>query len=192
MDKDSEILQDLKRKMDGAIKALKNSFSGLRAGRASTALLDPIKVNVYGQTMYINQVASVSVPDAKMLLVQVWDNNLVPIVEKAILNSGLGLTPNTAGEVIRLQLPDLSEERRKELVKKANDYSEQNKVSIRNIRRSALDLYKKQQKEGEISEDDLKSYSNEIQKITDSYIRKIDDMLISKSNDILIIGSATC
>jgi len=184
---EKEILNNLKEKMEGAISSLSNSLSGLRTGRASTALLDPIKVEAYGSEMPINQVGSVSAPDAKTLLVQVWDKELVQSAEKAILNSGLGLTPNSEGQVIRLHIPNLSEERRKELVKKANEYTEQAKISVRNIRRGGIDAFKKQEKDKLISEDELKNYSQEIQKITDAFIAKIDGILSKKSKDIMSI-----
>ena len=184
---EKEILNNLKEKMEGAISSLSNSLSGLRTGRASTALLDPIKVEAYGSEMPMNQVGSVSAPDAKTLLVQVWDKELVQSAEKAILNSGLGLTPNSEGQVIRLHIPNLSEERRKELVKKANEYTEQAKISVRNIRRGGIDAFKKQEKDKLISEDELKNYSQEIQKITDEFIAKIDGILSKKSKDIMSI-----
>ncbi|MSO13892.1 ribosome recycling factor [Rickettsiales endosymbiont of Trichoplax sp. H2] len=184
---EKEILDNLKEKMEGAISSLSNSLSGLRTGRASTALLDPIKVEAYGSEMPMNQVGSVSAPDAKTLLVQVWDKELVQSAEKAILNSGLGLTPNSEGQVIRLHIPNLSEERRKELVKKANEYTEQAKISVRNIRRGGIDAFKKQEKDKLISEDELKNYSQEIQKITDEFIAKIDGILSKKSKDIMSI-----
>ena len=173
--------------MEGSISSLSNSLSGLRTGRASTALLDPIKVEAYGSDMPMNQVASVSAPDAKTLLIQVWDKELVQSVEKAILNSGLGLTPNSEGQVIRLHIPNLSEERRKELVKKASEYGEQAKISIRNIRRGGIDVFKKQEKDKLISEDELKNYSQEVQKITDEFIAKIDEIISKKSKDIMSI-----
>ena len=185
MDKGLEIISELKNKMEGSISSLKNLLSGLRTGRASTALLEPIKVDAYGSTMPISQVGSVTVLDARTLMIQVWDKELAPNVEKAILNSGLGLTPNTEGQVMRLFIPDLTEERRRELVKKANAYGEQARIAIRNIRRGGLDIYKKQEKEKVISEDELKLYTNEIQKITDEYIGKIDSLLNSKSKDIM-------
>ena len=187
MDRDSEILKNLRTKMEGTISSLNHSLSGLRTGRASTALLDPIKVDAYGSDMFLNQIGSVSAPDAKTLLVQIWDKGLVSSAEKAILNSGLGLTPNTEGQVIRLHLPNLSEERRKELVKKANEYSEQAKVAIRNNRRGGIDEFKKQEKDKLISEDESKLYSQEIQKITDDFINRIDGILSIKSKDIMNI-----
>ncbi len=185
MDKGLEIISELKNKMEGSIGSLKNLLSGLRIGRASTALLEPIKVDAYGSTMPISQVGSVTVLDARTLMIQVWDKELAPNVEKAILNSGLGLTPNTEGQVMRLFIPNLTEERRGELVKKANTYGEQVRIAIRNIRRGGLDIYKKQEKEKVISEDELKLYIDKIQKITDEYIGKIDSLLNSKSKDIM-------
>lgn len=184
---EKEILNNLKEKMEGAISSLNHSLSGLRTGRASTALLDPIKVEAYGNEMPMNQVGSVSAPDAKTLLIQVWDKELVQSTEKAILNSGLGLTPNSEGQVIRLHIPNLSEERRKELVKKANEYTEQAKISVRNIRRGGIDGFKKQEKDKLISEDELKNYSQEVQKITDEFIANIDGILSKKSKDIMSI-----
>jgi ribosome recycling factor len=187
MDRESEILQELKKKMEGALASLKHSFSGLRTGRPSAALLEPVKVDAYGSSMPLSQVGSINVPDAKMLVIQVWDKGLVSSVEKAILNSGLGLTPNTDGQSIRLLIPELNEERRKDLVKKANEYSENARIAVRNIRRGGVDSYKKQEKEKLISEDELKSYTDEIQKITDSYIEKVDSSLAMKSKDIMSI-----
>ena len=187
MNKDSEILKNLKNKMDGTISSLNHSLSGLRTGRASTALLDPIKVDAYGSDMFLNQIGSISAPDAKTLSIQIWDKGLVSSAEKAILNSGLGLTPNTEGQVIRLHIPNLNEERRRELVKKASEYSEQARVAIRNIRRGGIDEFKKQEKDKLISEDEFKLYSQEIQKITDDFISKIDGILNVKSKDIMSI-----
>ena len=184
---ENEVLGNLREKMEGSISSLNNSLSGLRIGRASAALLDPIKVEAYGSDMPMNQVASVSAPDAKTLLIQVWDKELVQSTEKAILNSGLGLTPNSEGQVIRLHIPNLSEERRKEIVKKANEYAEQAKISVRNIRRIGIDAFKKQEKDKQISEDELKNYSQKVQKITDEFIAKIDEIISKKSKDIMSI-----
>lgn len=178
MGEELEIIPELKKKMDGSIDTLKHSLSGLRTGRASIALLEPIKIEVYGNVMPISQLASITVSDARTLMIQVWDKGLVPNVEKAIINSKLGLTPNTEGQVIRLFIPNLTEERRKELVKKAHAYGEQTKIAIRNIRRNGLDIYKKHEKEKLISEDELKFYAGKIQKLTDDYIKKVDTLLI--------------
>ena len=186
MDEELEIIPELKKKMDGSINTLKHSLSGLRTGRASTALLEPIKVEVYGNVMPISQLASITVSDARTLMIQVWDKELIADIEKAIINSKLGLTPNTEGQVIRLFIPDLTEERRKELVKKAHAYGEQAKIAIRNIRRNGLDIYKKHEKEKLISEDELKSYTEKIQELTDDYIKKVDTLLNNKSKHILM------
>lgn len=187
MDKDSEILKNLKSKMESTVSSLNHSLSGLRTGRASTALLDPIKVNAYGSDMFLNQISSISAPDGKTLLIQIWDKYLVSSAEKAVLNSGLGITPNTEGQVIRLHIPNLSEERRKELVKKAGEYTECAKIAVRNIRRNCIDEFKKQEKDRLISEDEFKLYSQEIQKVTDTFISRIDVILNVKSKDIMSI-----
>ena len=185
MDEVLEILSELKKKMQGSINALKHSLSGLRTGRASTALLEPIKVDVYGNMTPISHISSITAPETKVLMVQVWDKELIPNVEKAIVNSQLGLTPNTEGQVIKLFIPDLTEERKKELVKKAHAYGEQAKIAIRNVRRKGLDNYKKHEKEKLISENELKSYTEKIQKITDEYVKEVDTLLTNKSKDIL-------
>lgn len=185
MNEESEIIPELEKKMRGSIDSLKHALSGLRAGRVSTALLDPVKVEAYGDIMHINQVSSVTAPDAKTLMLQVWDKELIPSIEKAISNSGLGLTPNTEGQMIKLFIPSLTEERRKELVKKANTYAEQARIAIRNIRRSGLDTYKKYEKEKLISEDELKSYTGKIQDLTNDYIKTVDTLLSQKSKDIM-------
>ena len=185
IDKNLPTIQNLKQKMDGAIASLKHLFGGLRTGRASAALLDAVKVDAYGSLMPINQVATVSVPEPRMIVVQVWDKELVAATEKAILNENLGINPNTEGQMVRLPIPDLSEERRKELVKKASEHAEHTKISIRNIRRAAIDVFKKQEKDKEISEDDMRGYTNEIQKITDQYIKDVDNLLQNKTNDIM-------
>ncbi|MFQ3307147.1 MAG: ribosome recycling factor [Candidatus Midichloriaceae bacterium] len=187
MESELKILPQLEEKMDSTINSLKKSFNGLRTGRASPDLLDQIKIEAYGDKMPINQLASVTTPDSKCITVQVWDQSMVESVEKAILNSGLGLTPNTEGQVIKLNLPMISGERRKELSKKANEYAEQNKISIRNIRRNGLDHYKKLEKDKDISQDDFKSYSADIQKVTDEYIVKISKLYEEKSKEILKI-----
>lgn len=185
MDEELEILPELKKKMEGSINTLKHSLSGLRTGRASTTLLEPIKVDVYGNMTPISHISSITAPETKVLMVQVWDKELIPNVEKAIVNSQLGLTPNTEGQVIKLFIPDLTEERRKELVKKAHAYGEQAKIAIRNVRRKGLDSYKKHEKEKLISENELKSYTEKIQKITDEYAKEVDTLLTNKSKDIL-------
>ena len=181
------ILEDVNKRMDGALTSIRHSFAGLRTGRASPAILDPIKVELYGDLMSISQLGSVSVPEARSLVVQVWDKDAVKAIEKAISNSGLGLNPSIDGQIIRIPIPDLSEERRKELNKKAGEYAEHTKVAVRNVRRDGIDDLKKLEKDKEISEDELKLHSNHIQKITDEHIRKIDDLLAHKSKEILTI-----
>lgn len=176
---------DLKRRMTGTLESLKKDFNSLRTGRASTALLDNVVVDVYGASMPLSQVATISVPEARMLSVQVWDRSVVKSVEKAIQEAGLGLNPICDGQLIRLPLPDLSEERRRELVKVAAKYSEAGKVSIRNVRRDGMDELKLMEKEGDISEDDLRRSSEEVQKITDEYIKKIDELFSQKERDIM-------
>lgn len=183
----NNIKQDSEKRMDGAISSLQHSLNGLRTGRASATLLDPIQVEVYGNRMPINQVATVSTPDARMISVQVWDKTNVPAVEKAILNSGLGLNPQTDDNIIRLPMPDLSEDRRKELAKKAKEYMENAKVAVRNVRRDSNDLIKKMEKNNEISEDEQHNYSDKIQKVTDDYIGRAENLTNEKIEEILQI-----
>ena len=178
-------LKDLKRRMDGAVETLKGEFQGLRTGRAHSSLLEPVRVKAYGSEMPINQVGTVSVPEARMLSVQVWDRSLTSAVEKAIRDSGLGLNPQAEGQVIRVPIPQLSEERRKELSKVAGKYAEQARIAVRNVRRDGMEALKKQAKEGEISEDDQKRLSDKLQKATDEHIKMIDDMLESKEKEIM-------
>ena len=168
---------DLRRRMNGAINALKDEFIGLRTGRASTALLDTLKVDAYGSKMPINQVASLSAPEARLILIQVWDQSMVTGIEKSIRESDLGLNPQTEGSTIRIPIPELSEERRIELVKVAGKYSEQAKVSIRNVRRAGNSQLKEFIKEKEISEDEERSGEEEIQKLTDLYVSRVDEAL---------------
>lgn len=177
-------LNDLRRRMDGAVEVLKEEFSGLRTGRASTSMLDNISVEAYGSTMPMNQVGTVSVPEPRLLLVQVWDNTIVSSVEKAIRDSGLGLNPQTEGATLRIPVPELNEERRKELQKVAGKYAEQARVSVRNVRRDGMDTVKK---DDSSSEDDQKRMSDEVQKLTDEYIAKIDKILSEKEQDIMVI-----
>lgn len=181
----NEIKQDTITRMDKTIETLKGDFGGLRAGRAHASLLDNIMVEAYGNPTPISQVGTISVPDARTLSVSVWDKGLAKSVEKALRESDLGLNPVSDGQLIRIPIPPLSEERRKELVKIAGKYAEQNKVAIRNIRRDALDEIKKLKKDNLISEDEEKKYSNDVQKLTDDSIKKIDDLLASKEKDIL-------
>ena len=178
-------MDDLKRRMEGALNAFSKELGGLRTGRASTALVDGVNVEAYGGLMPLNQVASISVPEPRLITVQVWDGSMVQAVEKAIQNANLGLNPATEGQLIRLPIPDLTEERRKELVKVASQYAEHAKVSVRNVRRDGMESLKKAEKSGEISEDELHSESEEVQKITDDFVKKIDEALKSKEAEIL-------
>ena len=176
---------DLDRRMHGALEVFKHDLAGLRTGRASTALLDPIQVEVYGANMPINQVATVSVPEPRLLSVQVWDRSNIGPVEKAIRNAGLGINPIVDGQVIRLPIPDLTEERRKELAKLANQYAEKARVAVRNVRRDGMDALKTDEKKHEISEDEHKRLAVEVQKMTDNVIADIDAAAHSKEQEIL-------
>ena len=178
-------MDDLKRRMDGALEALKREFAGLRTGRASAGLLDPIKVEAYGQSMPLNQVGTVGVPEPRMLTVQVWDKSMVGAVERAIRDSELGLNPSADGQLVRVPIPELSEDRRKELTKVAGRYTEQAKVAVRNVRRDGMDHLKKQEKDGEISQDDHKRLGDDIQKMTDDHIKQIDDLAATKEKEIM-------
>lgn len=182
-----EIKNDTKNRMEKTIESLKADFGGLRAGRAHASLLDGIMVEAYGSMTPLSQVGTVSVPDARTLSISVWDRSLAKSVEKALRESDLGLNPASDGQLIRIPIPPLSEERRKELVKIAGKYTEQNKVAIRNIRRDALDEIKKLKKDNLISEDEEKRFENEIQKLTDDSIKRIDEAFSSKEKDILQI-----
>jgi ribosome recycling factor len=176
---------DVKRRMAGAVDALKHDLGGLRTGRASTALLDSINVDVYGANMPINQLATVSVPEPRMLSVQVWDRSNLNAVEKAIRAAGLGINPITDGQMIRLPIPDLTEERRKELAKLAGQYAEKARIAARNVRRDAMDALKTDEKKKEISEDEHKRLDAEVQKMTDETIKEIDAAASAKEKEIL-------
>jgi len=178
-------LDDIKRRMDGAISSLGSEFSGLRTGRASISLLDPISVEVYGTAMPINQVATVSVPEPRMLSVQVWDRSNTGPVEKAIRESGLGLNPVVEGQLLRIPIPELNEERRHELVKVAHKYAEQAKVAVRHVRRDGMDMSKREEKDGDLSQDELHAINDKIQKLTDDHIAEIDALLAAKESEIL-------
>tara|TARA_B100001559_G_scaffold225263_1_gene189231 strand:+ start:258 stop:845 length:588 start_codon:yes stop_codon:yes gene_type:complete len=171
---------DLVKRMDGAINSFNGDLAGLRTGRASTNMVDGILVDAYGQKMPIDQVGSISVPEARMISVQVWDKGLVIAVEKAIHESGLGLNPQTDGELIRIPIPELNEERREELSKIAGKYAEQSRIAIRNVRRDGMDEIKKIEKDGTIGKDRAVDLSIEVQELTDDYIKKIDEMLSQK------------
>ena len=176
---------DIQRRMKGALEALRHDLAGLRTGRATTGLLDPVQVEVYGANMPLNQVATVSVPEPRMLSVQVWDRSNVQPVEKAIRAAGLGLNPITDGQMIRLPIPDLTEERRKELAKLVGQYAEKARVAVRNVRRDGMDQLKTDEKKKEISEDEHKRLDAEVQKLTDETIKEIDSTASAKEQEIL-------
>ena len=176
---------DLDRRMKGAVETLKSDLGGLRTGRASTTLLDPVQVEVYGANMPLNQVATVTAPEPRMLAVQVWDRSNVQMVEKAIRSAGLGLNPVTEGQTLRLPIPDLTEERRKELAKLATQYAEKARVAIRNVRRDGNDVLKTAEKKGQISQDEQKRLEGEVQKLTDKAIAEVDAAATAKEKEIL-------
>ncbi|MGB0934678.1 MAG: ribosome recycling factor [Alphaproteobacteria bacterium] len=180
-----QLISDLKKRMDGAIESLSRDFSGLRTGRASTSLLEPLMVDCYGSKMPMSQVGTISTPEARLISVQVWDQSMVAIVEKAIRESDLGLNPSSEGNVIRVPLPELSQERRIELTKVAKKYAEQSRIAIRNVRRDGMETLKKQEKDGDISEDEQHRFSDKIQELTDDFIKTIDQTLSDKEADIL-------
>jgi ribosome recycling factor len=180
-------LEDLKRRMHGAIVVLKQELGGLRTGRASASLVEPVQVDAYGTHMPLNQVATVSVPEPRLLSVQVWDKSLVHAVEKAIMAANLGLTPATEGQVIRLRIPELTQDRRKELVKVAHKYAESAKVAVRHVRRDGMDILKRMEKDQHLSKDDHARMDGEVQKVTDQHIAEIDQMLATKEKEILTV-----
>ena len=176
--------QDLTRRMDGAMETLRRDFGGLRTGRASPGLIEPVKVEAYGTEVPITQVGTIGVPEPRMITVQVWDRTLVGAVERAIRDSGLGLNPGSDGQIVRVPIPQLTAERRGELAKAAGRYSEGARVAVRGVRRDGMDQIKGFEKKGEIGEDDLKDWSDAVQKLTDGYIRRIDDSLADKDKEI--------
>ena len=180
-------INDVKRRMQGATQSLKHELGGLRTGRAAASMLEPVQVEAYGSHMPLNQVATISVPEPRLISVQVWDKAMVKAVEKAIVDSNLGLSPATEGQVLRLRIPELTEERRKELVKVAHKYAEAAKVAVRHVRRDGLDVIKKLEKNHEISEDDQERLSNEVQKATDGVIAEVDQLLAAKEKEILTV-----
>jgi ribosome recycling factor len=182
---EEKVVTDLRRRMDGALDVLRKEFSGLRTGRASVNLLEPVHVEAYGNRMPLAQVGTVSVPEPRMLIVQVWDKGNVKATEKAIREAGLGLNPQTEGQTIRVPVPDLSEERRKELTRVAAKYAEQARVSVRNVRRDGLDLLKKQEKDSTITQDQHRKLDKDIQALTDATIKRVDDLLAQKDKEIL-------
>jgi ribosome recycling factor len=178
---------DLKRRMQSATTVLKQELAALRTGRASAHLLDPIHVEAYGQNMSLNQVATVSVPQPRMISVQVWDRSMVGAVEKAILAANLGLTPSSEGQVIHLRIPELNEERRKELAKIGHKYAETARVAVRNVRRDGMDVLKKLEKDHKISQDEHKRLDTDVQKATDQAIADINQMLAAKEKEIMTV-----
>ncbi len=176
---------DYQARMEKALEAFARDLSSLRTGRASQNFLDPVQVDAYGNKMGLSHVATISVLDARTLSINVWDQNMVSAVEKGIMESNLGLNPQTEGAVIRVQLPELNEERRRELIKVAGKYAENGRITIRNIRRDGMDLLKKQEKSSDISEDEMRRSSDKLQKLTDKFIGKIDDAFSTKEKDML-------
>jgi len=180
----NSLKQDLSRRMDGALDTLKREFSGLRSGRASPALLEPVRVTAYGTEMPLSQVGTIAVPEARMVTVQVWDRSVVHAVVVAIRDCGLGLNPSADGQLVRVPIPQLTGERRAELTKAAARYAEGAKVAVRAVRRDGMEQIKASEKKHAISEDDMTRWSEEVQKLTDSYIKKIDDMFVEKEKEI--------
>jgi ribosome recycling factor len=176
---------EMNRRMNGAIGTLKSEFSGLRTGRASPALLDPVSVDAYGQQMPINQVGTVSTPEPRLLTVQVWDKGLAKAVDKAIRDAGLGLNPQMDGQLLRIPIPELNEERRKELAKLASKYAEQARVAVRNVRRDGMEVLKKLEKDHKIGQDEHHKLGDELQKLTDAHIKEIDQVLHGKEQEIM-------
>jgi ribosome recycling factor len=179
------VIKDLRRRMDGGLDVLRKELVGLRTGRASVNLLDPVHVEAYGSSMPLNQLANVSVPEPRMLVVQVWDRAMAKAVDKAIREAGLGLNPQTEGQTIRVPIPDLNEERRRELTKVAAKYAEAARIVVRNVRRDGIDHVKKQEKDGDISQDEQRKLQTDIQTLTDGFIQKIDELLAQKDREIL-------
>jgi ribosome recycling factor len=183
----ADVKSDIKRRMDSAIEVLKKEFNGLRTGRASSSLLDPVMVDAYGGHVPLTQVGNINVPEPRMITVQVWDKSTVKAVEKAIRDAGLGLNPMADGTTVRVPIPPLNEERRHELQKVAGKYAEQARVSVRNVRRDGMDALKKLEKDGHISQDEQRQYEKEIQGLTDDTIKKLDDSLAQKEKEILTV-----
>ncbi len=178
-------IDDLERRMNGAIEVLRKQFAGLRTGRASPSLLEPVSVEAYGTQMPINQLGTIAVSDPRMLTVQVWDKSLVGATEKAVRDAGLGLNPMSEGQVVRVPIPELNEERRQELSRVAGKYAEQAKVAVRNVRRDGMEKIKRMEKDGELSQDDHHLWSAEIQENTDGHVKSIDEMVVQKQQDIM-------
>ncbi len=180
-------MNDLKRRMAGAIASLKQELAGLRTGRASPGLLEHIQVEAYGSHMPLNQLATINVPEPRLLLVQVWDRSMIHAVEKAISAANLGLTPSSEGQVLKLRVPELNEERRREIVKVAHKYTEAARVAVRHVRRDGLDLLKKLEKDHKISEDEHERHSADVQKATDATVAEVDKLLAAKEKEIMTV-----
>jgi ribosome recycling factor len=177
-------LKDLERRMQGALNVLKQEFGGLRTGRANASILDPVTVDAYGTPMPLNQLATITVPEPRMISVQVWDRSQIEAADKAIRDSGLGLNPIGEGQVLRIPIPELNEERRLEIAKQAAKYAEQARVAVRNVRRDGMDQLKRQEKEGEMGQDEQHTHGAEVQEITDAIIKEIDEALAAKESEI--------
>lgn len=178
-------LSDLQKRMDGAINSFKTELAGLRTGRASASLVDNVTVEAYGQRMQLNQIGTVSVPEPRTISIQVWDRAMVTHVDKAVREAGLGLNPVVDGQIVRIPIPILTEERRKELAKIAHKYAESARVAVRNVRRDGMERLKKQEKDSEISKDEHKSIGEKVQKLTDEHVKKVDEMLAAKEKEIM-------
>ncbi len=178
-------LDDVAKRMDGALEALRREFSGLRTGRASASLLEPVTVEAYGARMPIVQVGTLGVPEPRMITVQVWDKGLVAATERAIREANLGLNPMRDGQLLRIPVPELSEERRRELSKVAARYAEQARIAVRNVRRDGMDMLKRMERDGDISQDEQKIWADEIQALTDKHIKAVDDALSTKEKEIM-------
>ncbi len=178
-------VEDLKRRMHGAVAALTSEFGTIRTGRASISMLDPVTVSVYGVAMPINQVATVSVPEARMISVQVWDRSAVSAVDRAIREANLGLNPVVEGQLLRIPVPELNRERRQELVKVAHKYAEQARIAVRHVRRDGMEAGKREEKAGSMSQDDVRAFTDKVQKMTDDHIAEIDRLLVAKEAEVL-------
>jgi ribosome recycling factor len=184
---DKTAMAEISKRMDGALEALRKELAGLRTGRASATLLDPVMVDAYGQKMHLNQLGTISVPEPRMISVMVWDKGMVKAAEKAIRDANLGLNPMVEGTLIRIPMPEMSQDRRKELVKVAHKYAEQARVAVRNVRRDGMERLKKEEKGGSISQDEHRRLSEEVQKMTDGHIAKIDENLASKEKEVMTV-----
>ena len=180
-----ELLKDIGRRMDGAIEVLRKEFGGLRTGRASAGLLEPVQVSAYGNPVPLNQVASINVPEPRMITVQVWDRGIVKAVDKAIREAGLGLNPQTEGQTVRVPIPELNEERRRELTRVAAKYAEDARVAVRKVRQHGIEALRRLEKDGEISQDEQRKVQGDIQRLTDDHIKRIDETLTQKHKEIL-------